>query len=79
MIASLFLIILLIFRDCIKKSKNAFENLRQGLNSARSANSLDIKTHISWDFAEQVHIPNSSQPVVCISFFLHIIISMTNK
>jgi len=32
-------------------------------------NSLDIELHISWDFAEQVHIPFSSQQVVNYSSY----------
>jgi hypothetical protein len=60
------------FRDCIKDAKEAFEKLNQDSNPIRPANSLDIKLHISWDFAEQVHIPYSSQQVVCILFFIYI-------
>ncbi len=59
---------LLIFRDCIKDASEEFKNLNEDTNPIRSANSLDVKLHISWDFAEQVHIPYSSQQVVCISF-----------
>jgi len=55
----------LIFRVCIKDAKEAFERLGQDSNPTRSANSCDVKVHISWHFAEQVHIPYSSQQVVC--------------
>ena len=57
------------FRNCIKNAKEEFKNLNQDSNLVKSANSFDIKLHISWDFAEQVYIPYSSQQVVCIVFF----------
>ena len=59
------------FQRLYKNSKEAFKNLTQDINPIRLANSLDIKFHISWDFAEQVHIPYSSQQVVCIIFFIN--------
>ena len=57
------------FRDCIKNSKEAFKNLTQDINPIKLANSLDIKVHISWDFAEQVYITYSTQQVVYIILF----------
>jgi len=63
--------LLIFFRNCIKDAKEAFEKQNQDSNPIRSTNSLDIKLHISWDFAEQVYIPYSSQQVVCIIFFIN--------
>jgi hypothetical protein len=36
-------------------------------------NSLDIENHVSWDFAEGVHLPYSSQQEVKIYFKFYII------
>jgi len=66
---------LLIFRDCIKNAKESFENSNRDSNAIRSVKSIDAKLHISWDFAEQVHIPYSTQQVVCILFYFHTIFS----
>lgn len=49
---------------CIEKSKHITEFqlnfLRPGIS-----NSINIVNHISWDFAEQVKLPYSSQQEVC--------------
>lgn len=52
------------FRECIVRSKEAYRTLNEQLVGHKCENSLDIEIHISWDFAEQVHLPFSSQQVV---------------
>jgi hypothetical protein len=54
---------LLLNRNCIANSKLA---LREFQNAPRPGvpNSLDFENHISWDFAEAVQIPYSSQQEV---------------
>ena len=47
-------------------AKSEFQKLNQDLYEPTIACSLDTEFHISWDFAEQVFIPWSSQQVVCI-------------
>jgi len=53
----------------VKQSKEAFDEIRDQtvfVSQDKEDNLLDIETHLSWDFAEQVHIPYSSQQVVSI-------------
>jgi len=51
------------YRKCIEQSKH----ILQGHSFSRPGkpNSIDIVNHISWDFAEQVKLPYSSQQEVC--------------
>jgi hypothetical protein len=64
----------------VKQSKEAFDEIRDQMvfvPQDKKDNLLDIETHLSWDFAEQVYIPYSSQQVVSITtflFFLNIIL-----
>lgn len=66
----------------MKQSKEAFDEIRDQMafvSQDKKDNLLDIETHLSWDFAEQVYIPYSSQQVVSITtflFFLNIILKL---
>ena len=60
------------FRKCIEKAKFTIERLgKENITRPGKVNSLYIEVHLSWDFAQQVQLPSSSQQEVnCFKFFL---------
>ena len=60
----------MIFRNCIQSSKLFLQYLNSSelSRSNNEPNSLDFENHISWDYAEQIKLPFSSQQEVF--FFL---------
>jgi hypothetical protein len=55
------------FRNCIQASKLSLQQIPNFTNILRSnePNSLEFENHISWDYAEQIKLPYSSQQEVC--------------
>ena len=49
-------------RNCIENSKNQLKQID-------SSNSLEFENHISWDFAEGVYLPYSSQQEVKFKYY----------
>ncbi|CAG8484835.1 11072_t:CDS:2, partial [Scutellospora calospora] len=50
------------YKQCIKQAKINILNFdKKTLIRPGKINSLDIELHLSWDFAQQVHLPSSSQ------------------
>ena len=61
----------ILYRNCVANSKLA---LREFQDAPRPSvpNSQDFENHISWDFAEAVQIPYSSQQEVKLNYLFNI-------
>ncbi|PKK56012.1 hypothetical protein RhiirC2_800946 [Rhizophagus irregularis] len=58
------------YRNCIQLSKTFIRQIPNYPNLLRpnEPNTLDFENHISWDYAEQIKIPYSSQQEVCFNY-----------